>query len=124
MRLKIGYASSGDLKTLKSILDEKLISYKEENGYLITEVAVSGGDYTVIKNKCDALGIGCEEYKDEETGPTPEQDGSSETFNCPFAQEYAQLKSEKEQLITENTSLKTENEQLKEKISSAVQALQ
>lgn len=72
--LKIGYASGGDLNTLKNLLDSLLITYTVDSGYIITDIKVSVGDQVTIKNKCKELGIPIVEYTPEDVEPEPEPD--------------------------------------------------
>lgn len=62
-RLQVGYASSGDIKTMTKIIKDDLqINMKAADGYIITDV-VSKNDQITILKKCKELGIDCEIYK-------------------------------------------------------------
>lgn len=61
--VKIGFASSGDIKQIKALLDELQIGYTTpETGYVITKVAPSKGDRDKIDALCNEKGIPCVEY--------------------------------------------------------------
>lgn len=62
IKLKIGYASAGDIKSIKALLDSLIIGYTENAGYLYTTVAVSAGDQVKILGFCEELGVPCVEY--------------------------------------------------------------
>lgn len=72
--LKMGYASGGDLNTLKNLLNSLVITYVEDSGYLTTDIKVSVGDQVTLKNKCTELGIPIIEYIPEDVEPEPEPD--------------------------------------------------
>lgn len=84
IRLKIGFASAGDIRTLKTKIEGLGIAYDVADGYIITS-EVSAGDQCYILTDCNNLNIPCVEYKEEtpeqptdpeptpEPAPTPEQ---------------------------------------------------
>lgn len=90
IKLKIGYASSGDQKTIGKLLDSLAIVYTENVGYLYTAVAVSTGDQIEIIKLCEDLGVPCVEYKE----PSPE----NEDKDAQIAQLVAQLNSANDRL--------------------------
>lgn len=63
-RIKIGYASAGDINTIRGIIENLGIKAATANGYITTNVAVSAGDQITILAKCKELGIDCVVYKD------------------------------------------------------------
>ena len=78
-RLKIGFASVGDIRTLKVKIEGLGIKYEAVDGYIIT-AEVSAGDQCYILADCNNLGIPCVEYKegidnekDNKPEPTPEE---------------------------------------------------
>lgn len=68
IRLKIGFASAGDIRTLKAKIEGLGIACVAADGYIITSEA-SAGDQCYILTDCNNLNIPCVEYKEE----TPEQ---------------------------------------------------
>lgn len=79
IRLKIGFASVGDIRTLKVKIEGLGIDYAVADGYIITS-EVSAGDQCYILADCNNLGIPCVEYKegidnekDNKPEPTPEE---------------------------------------------------
>lgn len=71
IRLKIGFASGGDIRTLKVKIEGLGIACDVADGYIITS-EVSAGDQCYILSDCNKLGIPCEEYRDPKPEPTPE----------------------------------------------------
>ena len=78
-RLKIGFASAGDIQTLKVKIEGLGIACVVADGYIIT-AEVSAGDQCYILADCNNLGIPCVEYKegidnekDNKPEPTPEE---------------------------------------------------
>lgn len=79
IRLKIGFASMGDIRTLKVKIEGLGIACAVADGYIITS-EVSAGDQCYILADCNNLGIPCVEYKegidnekDNKPEPTPEE---------------------------------------------------
>lgn len=72
IRLKIGFASVGDIRTLKVKIEGLGIKYEAVDGYIIT-AEVSAGDQCYILTDCNNLGIPCVEYREETPKPEPEQ---------------------------------------------------
>ena len=71
-RLKIGFASVGDIRTLKVKIEGLGIACVVADGYIIT-AEVSAGDQCYILSDCNKLGIPCVEYKEPtDPEPTPE----------------------------------------------------
>ena len=77
--LKIGFASAGDIQTLKVKIEGLGIACVAADGYIIT-AEVSAGDQCYILADCNNLGIPCVEYKegidnekDNKPEPTPEE---------------------------------------------------
>ena len=72
IRLKIGFASGGDIRTLKVKIEGLGIACVAADGYIITS-EVSTGDQCYILSDCNKLGIPCVEYKEPtDPEPTPE----------------------------------------------------
>lgn len=68
-RLYIGYASSGDINSICSLVNGLGIKTEVVNGYITTGLA-SKGDQTTILNKCKELGVPCVVYKETTTSNT------------------------------------------------------
>ncbi len=71
IRLKIGFASGGDIRTLKVKIEGLGIDCVVADGYIITSEA-SAGDQCYILTDCNNLGIPCVEYR-ETPNPEPEK---------------------------------------------------
>lgn len=76
IRLKIGFASVGDIRALKTKIEGLGIACVAADGYIITS-EVSTGDQCYILVDCNNLGIPCVEYKETpkpepKPEPTPE----------------------------------------------------
>ena len=77
VRLKIGFASAGDIQTLKTKIEGLGIACVVADGYIITS-EVSAGDQCYILADCNNLDIPCVEYQEEtpelptDPEPTPE----------------------------------------------------
>lgn len=71
IRLKIGFASAGDIQTLKVKIEGLGIACVVADGYIITS-EVSTGDQCYILTDCNNLGIPCVEYKETKPEPKPE----------------------------------------------------
>lgn len=69
-RLKIGFASAGDIQTLKVKIEGLGIACVVADGYIITS-EVSTGDQCYILSDCNNLGIPCVEYREETPKPEP-----------------------------------------------------
>lgn len=70
VRLKIGFASAGDIQTLKVKIEGLGIACAVADGYIITS-EVSAGDQCYILSDCNNLGIPCVEYREETPKPEP-----------------------------------------------------
>lgn len=77
IRLKIGFASVGDIRTLKVKIEGLGIKYEAVDGYIIT-AEVSAGDQCYILSDCNNLGIPCVEYREETTNPEPKPEPTPE----------------------------------------------
>lgn len=76
-RLKIGFASVGDIRTLKTKIEGLGIAYVVADGYIITS-EVSTGDQCYILSDCNNLGIPCVEYREETPKPEPKPEPTPE----------------------------------------------
>lgn len=108
IKLKIGFASSGDVSSISKLIESLGISYMITDGYIYT-MDVSAGDQQTILKKCIELNVPYVEYK-EETEPTePEVPEDCE-------KEIEELKQEVE-------SLKEEVEEFKNKMSKILEIM-
>ena len=85
IRLKIGFASVGDIRTLKVKIEGLGIVCDVADGYIITS-EVSTGDQCYILSDCNKLGIPCVEYKETpkpEPKPEPERPETPKEDNKP-----------------------------------------
>lgn len=64
--LKIGPASTGDLKTLTALAESLSVAVQQESGYLIVG-PMSAGDLKTISGKATALGLPCVDYQPGDT---------------------------------------------------------
>lgn len=76
-RLKIGFASAGDIQTLKVKIEGLGIACVVADGYIITS-EVSAGDQCYILSDCNNLGIPCVEYREETSKPEPKPEPTPE----------------------------------------------
>lgn len=77
IRLKIGFASGGDIRTLKVKIEGLGIACVGADGYIITSEA-SAGDQCYILSDCNKLGIPCVEYREETSKPEPKPEPTPE----------------------------------------------
>lgn len=77
IRLKIGFASSGDIRKLKTKIEGLGIACVVADGYIITS-EVSSGDQCYILSDCNNLGIPCVEYREETSKPEPKPEPTPE----------------------------------------------
>lgn len=77
IRLKIGFASSGDIRALKTKIEGLGIACVSADGYIITS-EVSAGDQCYILTDCNNLGIPCVEYREETSKPEPKPEPTPE----------------------------------------------
>ena len=77
-RLYIGFASSGDVKTLVTLIEGLGIKAEIADGYITTGYA-SKGDQCYILAECGRLGIPCRMYEEEDKLQTEEDQLSGKT---------------------------------------------
>lgn len=75
--LKIGFASAGDIRALKTKIEGLGIACVVADGYIITS-EVSAGDQCYILSDCNNLGIPCVEYREETSKPEPKPEPTPE----------------------------------------------
>lgn len=104
IRLKIGFASAGDIRTLKTKIEGLGIACVVADGYIITS-EVSAGDQCYILTDCNKLGIPCVEYRDPkpepkpEPAPTPEQPETPKEDNKPKEDEPQEKPAKKKSIF-------------------------
>lgn len=107
IRLKIGFASGGDIRTLKTKIDGLGIACVVADGYIITS-EVSTGDQCYILTDCNNLGIPCVEYKGgidnekdnkPELAPKPEQPETPKEDNKPKEDEPQEKPAKKKSIF-------------------------
>lgn len=111
IKLKIGFASSGDISTISRLIESLGIGINTIDGYIITSEA-SAGDQQAILRKCIELNVPCVEYK-EETEPTDP--------GIPEVPEDCEK--EIEELKKEIESLKEEVKEFKDKMSKILEIM-
>lgn len=126
--LKIGYASAGDVKQIKTLLDEMKIGYTEpEEGYIVTSVAPSKGDRDKIDVLCANLGIPCVEYASNDNATIEELKQKIDILekeNANLLAKNNNLKEEKENLENINSQLTSEKEALTKENAEVKNVLQ
>lgn len=75
--LKIGFASAGDIRALKTKIEGLGIACVVADGYIITS-EVSAGDQCYILSDCNKFGISCVEYREETPKPEPKPEPTPE----------------------------------------------
>ena len=107
VRMRIGFASSGDLKKLTVKIEGLGISCEEADGYIITDYA-SRGDQCYILVDANALGIPCEIYN-----PQPEGDKNPN--------ENKETIDQLQSIISELEKTKLDQEQVIEQLKADIQ---
>lgn len=96
VRMQMGYASAGDIKRIKALLDEKQIPYTEANGFVTTDVAVSRGDQVGIVQLCADMSVPCVIYEGDSI---PSEDGETiaalEKENAELRERIIELEADK-----------------------------
>ena len=99
IRLKIGFASGGDIRTLKVKIEGLGIVCVASDGYIITS-EVSPGDQCYILSDCNKLGIPCVEYKETpKPEPKPEPDPKPEQPETPKEDETREKPAKKKSIL-------------------------
>ena len=105
IRLKIGFASAGDIRALKTKIEGLGITCVATDGYIITAEA-SAGDQCYILTDCNNLGIPCVEHKEipkpepkPEPAPTPEQPETPKEDNKPKEDELQKNPAKKKSIF-------------------------
>lgn len=118
MRIKIGFASSGDIWTIEKKLKElNITDYIVENGYITTNSEITYGDFEQIKKLCDSLSIPCVEFSEKENCEDLKnkiKELNEEIYNLKLA-----LRSANDNIF----ELEKENEILEEKVNNAISIL-
>ena len=110
-------------KRIAAMLEEKQIPFTEQNGFIVTDVAVSRGDQIGLVQLCADLGIPCVIYNEDVPAEDGETIAALEKENEELRERIKELEADK--IILENrASLKEqENAALKERIDEAVKDL-
>ena len=66
VRMVMGFASAGDVKSIEALLKVKTIPYTTLDGFVTTDIAVSRGDQIGLVQLCATLGVPCLIYEEEE----------------------------------------------------------
>lgn len=69
VRMVMGFASKGDVKSIEALLQVKAIPYTTLDGFVTTDIAVSRGDQIGLVQLCATLGVPCLIYEEEEEAP-------------------------------------------------------
>ena len=127
VRVKMGYASHGDIKSIEALLNVKSIPFTTADGYVTTDVAVSSGDQVSLVQLCAELGVPCVIHEEPaapvEPGGQCELLAALEKENAELKERVAELEADK--TILENRVALRDEEivKLNEKIASAQAAL-
>lgn len=109
--LKIGYASAGDISTIKNKLAELLIAdYTEQDGYITTNINISYGDKITIEDLCISLGVPCVEYIKDNTAELEKQLADALAENETLKSELTEAETEISRLTDKLKKIHTESE--------------
>lgn len=123
VRMQMGYASAGDVKRIKMMLDEKQIPYTEQNGFIVTNVAVSKGDQVGLVQLCADLGIPCVIYNEDVPAEDGETIAALEKENAELRERIVELEADKTILENRVALRDAELAAANEKIANAQAAL-
>ena len=87
VKLKIGYASAGDVRTFSNLLNSLAVTFSEENGYITTDY-VTSYQRSVIEDKADDLIVPCVVI-----GTKPEEPSEYKEKYEALLEEYTNFKS-------------------------------
>lgn len=122
VRMKMGFASTGDMKRIEAMLAEKSIPYHAADGYAITDVAVSKGDQVGLVKLCADMGVPCVIYE-EQPADDDARIAALEAQVDELEKKAAELEEMNAALRDTVTALNSENAKLKTKIDNAQKAL-
>lgn len=121
VRMVMGFASKGDVKSIEGLLQVKAIPYTTADGYVVTDIPVSRGDQIGLVQLCATLGVPCLIYEEEEEAPAD---------TAELEKQLAEANERIKELETDKTILENrvalrdaEIAALKEKIAAAQAAL-
>lgn len=121
VRMVMGFASNGDVKSIEALLQVKAIPYTTLDGFVTTDIAVSRGDQVGLVQLCATLGVPCLIYEEEEEAPAD---------TAELEKQLAEANERIKELETDKTILENrvalrdvEIAALKEKIAAAQAAL-
>ena len=121
VRMVMGFASKGDVKSIEALLQVKAIPYTTLDGFVTTDIAVSRGDQIGLVQLCATLGVPCLIYEEEEEAPadTAELEKQLAEVN----ERIKELETDKT-ILTNRVALRdAEIAALKDKIAAAQAAL-
>ena len=121
VRMVMGFASGGDVKSIEALLQVKAIPFTTLDGFVTTDIAVSRGDQIGLVQLCATLGVPCLIYEEEEEAPAD---------TAELEKQLAEANERIKELETDKTILENrvalrdaEIATLKEKIAAAQAAL-
>lgn len=120
VRIKMGYASAGDIKSIEGLLKVKSIPYTTADGYVITDIPVSRGDQIGLVQICAELGVPCVVYVEPSADPTVAE---LEQQLAEANERIAELETDKAVLENRVQLREAEIEKLNGKIAAAQAAL-
>lgn len=121
VRMVMGFASKGDVKSIEGLLQVKAIPYTTLDGFVTTDIAVSRGDQIGLVQLCATLGVPCLIYEEEEE--TPADTAELEKQLAEANERIKELETDKTILENRVALRDAEIAALKEKIAAAQAAL-
>lgn len=123
VRMKMGFASSGDVKKIEAMLKEKSIPFKTADGFVITDVPVSAGDQIGLVQLCSELVIPCVIYEEQQPVDDETRIAALEAQVAELEKKAAELEEMNSVLRETVTALNADNAKLETKIDNAQKAL-
>ena len=120
VRMVMGFASYGDVKSIEALLQVKSIPYTTLDGFVTTDIAVSRGDQVGLVQLCATLGVPCLIYNEDVPAEDGETIAALEKENAELREYNEQLKRDKEILENRVALRDAEIAALKERIDKAV----
>lgn len=122
VRLKMGYASPGDMAQIEAELQRLQIRYHAADGYAVTDVAVSAGDQQALVRLCASKGVPCVIYDGDPVADKPAADELEKELAV-ANQRIKELEADKIVLENRVKLREAEIEELNKKIAAAQAAL-
>lgn len=120
VRMKMGYASGGDVKSIEGLLKVKSIPFTTAEGYVTTDIPVSRGDQIGLVQLCAELGVPCVIYNEQTDDPV---DADLEQQLAEANERIKELETDKVVLENRVKLREAEIEKLNGKIAAAQAAL-